>query len=101
MTSKYKGLCKKLAAVVLILGIIGSIFLAVIYGEVKDVSYSLYSGITTSTKRSVALTIAIFISGVFGTGILYVILAGLGEALEYLERLSGLNSVDNSDLPPL
>lgn len=107
MVSKYKGLCKGLATAVLVLGIIGSIILAAVYGEVKDVSYSLYSGLSRSTERSATLTVAIFVSGIFSTGILYVILAGLGEALEYLEMLSqkeyksDMNSLQQSELPPL
>lgn len=107
MISKYKGLCKGLATVVLVLGIIGSIFFAAVYGEVKDVSYSLYSGVSKSTERSVTLTAIIFVSGIFSTGILYSILAGLGEALEYLEMLSkkedksDTNSLQQSELPPL
>lgn len=107
MNSKYKRLCKGLAIAVLVLGIIGSIILAVVYGEVKDVSYSLYSGVSKSTERNVPLTVAIFVSGVFCTGILYAILAGLGEALEYLEILckrgykSDANLFEQSELPPL
>ncbi len=107
MVSKYKGLCKGLASAVLVLGIIGSIVLAAVYGEVKDVSYSLYSGVSKSTERSATLTVAIFVLGIFSTGILYAILAGLGEALEYLEILSkkehksDVNSFQQSELPPL
>ena len=101
MKSKYKGVCNGLAIIVLIVGIIGSIFLANVYGEVKEVSYSTYSGISTETERSVPLTIAIFVSGAFGTSVLYVILAGLVEVLEYLERLFSLNSDENSELPSL
>lgn len=107
MISKYKGLCKGFAIAVLVLGIIGSIILAAVYGEVKDVSYSLYSGISTSTERSATLTVAIFVSGIFSTGVLHVILAGLGEALEYLEMLSkkeyksDIDSIQQSELPPL
>ena len=88
MNSKYKGLCKGLASTVLVLGIIGSIILAVVCGEVKDVSYSLYSGMSTSSERNGVLTFAILVSGLLSTGVLYAILAGLGEVLEYLEMLS-------------
>lgn len=108
MNSKYKGICKGLAKVVLVLGIIGSIVLAALCGEVKDVSYSIYSGVSTKMERDVVLTIVYFVSGVFGTVILYTILAGLGEALEYLEeqskkKIKDIISVDKSEeeLPPL
>jgi len=107
MFSKYRGLCKGLSIAVLVFGIIGSIILAGTYGEIKEVSHSLYSGVITSTKRNVALTFGIFVSGIFSTGILYVILAGLSEALEYLEMLSkrdykyDTNLLQKSELPPL
>lgn len=107
MESKYKQLCKGLAIVVLVVGVVGSIIAANQYGVVKDVSYSAYAGISTTTKRNASLTFMIFVSGIFSTGILYVILAGLGEVLEYLEMLSkknnrdGVNSFQQSELPPL
>ncbi len=107
MFSKYRGLCRGLSIAVLVLGIIGSLILAGTYGEVTHVSHSLYSGASTITKRNVGLTVGIFISGMFSTGILYVILAGLSEALEYLEMLSkrdyknDTNSLLKSELPPL
>lgn len=105
MFSRYRGLCKGLSIAVLVLGIFGSFILAGTYGEVTRVS--LYSSTTTITKRDVGLTVGIFISGMFSTGILYVILAGLSEALEYLEMLSkrdyknDTNSLLKSELPPL
>ncbi len=112
MNSKYKGLCKGLAVTVLVLGIIGSIILVAVCGEVKNVSYSVYAGVSARAKRDAALTITYFVSGAFGSVILYAILAGLGEVLEYLELLSkkktdvvgditdskGLN---DEELPPL
>lgn len=106
MISKYKGLCKVLARIVLILGIIGSIMLADVYGEVKDISYSVYSGISTSSERNAVLTVAILVSGLFSTSILYAILVSLGEVLEYLEMLSKeKDNIKKSDadeeLPPL
>lgn len=107
MNSKYKGLCKGLAGTVLVLGIIGSVILAVVYGEVKDVSYSLYSGVRTSSERNGVLTFSILVSGLLSTGVLYAILAGLGEVLEYLEMLSmrkeeSIEEVEaDEELPPL
>lgn len=108
MNSKCKGLCKGLASTVLVLGIIGSIILAVVCGEVRDVSYSLYSGMSTSSERNGVLTFAILVSGLLGTGVLYAILAGLGEVLEYLEMLSKGKEKDSpekveadEELPPL
>ncbi len=107
MNSKYKRLCERLAVVVLVLGIIGSIFLAAKYGEVKEVSYSRYYGVSGEAKRDVALTLSILVSSIFSTGVLYAILAGLGEALEYLERLSkkeeesSTSIFEQSKLPPL
>lgn len=88
MKSKYKGFCKGLAITVLVLGIIGSIWLAVEYGEVTKVSYSAYLGVSSKVKRDAGLTIAYLVSGLFGTVILYTILSALGEVLEYLEMQS-------------
>lgn len=99
MDSKYKRLCKGLAIAVLVIGIIGSIILAFVYGEVKDVSYSLYSGVSTSTKRNATLTFALFVSGIFSTSILYIILASLGEVLGYLEMLSKKENKNDTSLP--
>lgn len=88
MNSKYKRLCERLAVAVLVLGIIGSIFLAAKYGEVKEVSYSRYYGVSGTGKRDISLTLSILVSSILSTGVLYAILAGLSEALGYLEMLS-------------
>ena len=107
MNSKYKRLCRGLAVAVLVLGIIGSIILAFKYGEVKEVSYSRYYGASGEVKRDVVLTLTILVSSIFGTTVLYAILAGLGEALEYLEGLSekeeerNASIFEQSKLPPL
>ncbi len=87
MKSKYKNLCKGLAITILVLGVIGSIALAVVGGEVKEVSYSAYSGVSARVHRDGAATFAYLISGWFGTFVLFVILSALGEVLEYLETL--------------
>ncbi len=106
MYSRYKSLCRGLAKLVLVLGIIGSIILAASCGVVKDISYSVYSGISTSTERNAELTIVLFLSGLLGTSILYAMLAGLSEVLQYLEMLSQKNEKQNiketdDELPPL
>ena len=107
MNSKYKRLCERLAVAVLVLGIICSIFIAAKYGEVKEVSYSQYYGVSKEAKRDVGLTLSILVSSVFSTGVLYAILAGLSEALGYLEMLSykedesKTSIFEQSELPPL
>lgn len=107
MDSRYKRLCERLAVAVLVLGIIGSIVLAVKYGEVKELSYSRYYGVSGTGKRDISLTLSLLVSGIFGTAVLYAILAGLSEALGYLEMLSykedeSKTSVfEQSQLPPL
>lgn len=108
MNSKYKSLCKGLANIILVLGILGSIILAVVCGEVKDVSYTLYSSVSKSSERNGVLTFVILLSGLLSTGVLYSILAGLGEVLEYLEMLSKRKEKDSigkvetdEELPPL
>lgn len=84
MKSTHKTICKNLAIVVLVLGCIGSIVLAVKGGETTTIS--LYGA--TKTKRDVGLTIAYLVSGVFSTFILYSILLGIAEILEFLEIMS-------------
>ena len=104
LNSRYKRLCKGLAIVIVVLGVICSIVFAVLYGEVKSVSYSLYSGVSTMSKRSGILTFVILFSGLLSTGVLYVIFASLGEMLEYLEILANKSERENcveEELPPL
>ena len=76
--------CSILGAIVLVLGIIGSIALA--WNNGVTVTYDSYFGI--EEKRSVLLTIIWFVCGIFTTAVGTVILVALGEILEYQESIS-------------
>lgn len=79
-----KNLCEKLGVLVAVLGIIGSVILAVFAGRVPDAaSYSF----DITYERDWGLTIAYLISGLIGTGIMSVIFLALSEVLERLENL--------------
>lgn len=84
-----KKACNTLGAVVLVLGIIGSIGLA--WNNGVTVTYNSYLGI--EEERSILLTIMWFVGGIFGTAIGTVILTALGEILEYQESISKRISV--------
>lgn len=70
-----KNICKTIGIIILILGVIGSIALAAIFG--KD----------TFGDRSWGVTIGYFVAGIVVTGIQSVIYLALSEIFEYLEYL--------------
>lgn len=77
-----KEICKKIAIVVLVLGVIGSFALAAQLG--KGYEYGFYD---IQEERDWFMTIVYFISGVVSTGIFSVIFFALAEILEKLESL--------------
>lgn len=80
MNIKWDDLCKKLAVVILVLGAIGSIFIAIEDG----VNIEAFASIKPFVQRDWALTIAIIIGGFFSTFLVSVLFYCVGEALEYL-----------------
>ena len=75
--------CSILGAIVLVLGVIGSIGLA--WNNGVTITYNAYFGI--EKERSMLLTMVWFVGGVFSTAIGTVILIALGEILENLETI--------------
>ena len=82
-TSTKTNFCTTLSVVVLILGIIGSIYSACKFGVTVDTS-----GYSYKIVRDFGSTVSIFVSGVFGTLILYAILSTLGSISEKLDEIS-------------
>lgn len=81
--------CNTLSIAVLILGIIGSIYLAYKFGVKIDTDYDVWTDkFKTKTVRDFATTLSIFVSGTFGTFILYTILSTLGSISDKLDDLS-------------
>lgn len=77
-----KLVCKYLGYCVIVLGILGSIFLAKNFGVTIEESYR---GIELT--RSWPLTIIYFIAGLLSVSICASILLGISEILEYLESV--------------
>lgn len=75
-----KNLCKTLANVELVLGVIGSIFLAYTMGMRLDYR-------SLSLERDIGSTLVIFTSTMLCVATLYVILYAISEILENQERL--------------
>ena len=107
MKSKYKDIINVMAVVVLVLGIIGTIMIAYTYGV--DVSVSSYS-YRTYTERNWTTTIVYFIAGSFVTAVEYIVMQGIGECLEFHEKIGqkldelhfkGDNVTNDCNLPPL
>lgn len=84
MKSNFKDVINLMASIVLILGILGTIVIAIKFGV--DVVVSPYS-YNTYTDRNVGLTILYLVAGGFVTSVEYVIMRGLGECLEFQEKL--------------
>ena len=75
---------KALAIIALVLGIIGSIILAINLGTTKVVSSTIYDT-TVKTKTDVGLLFGIMISGFLSSTILFAVLYGLSSIIEKLE----------------
>ncbi|MBQ7975180.1 MAG: hypothetical protein IJ300_05795 [Clostridia bacterium] len=73
--------CKVFGYITLILGIIGTIVLAVIFGKIQDPMYVLNEHLI----RSWPLTFFYLIAGAFATGFLSLIPFALSLILEYLD----------------
>lgn len=88
-SSSKTNFCSTLSIVVLILGIIGSIYLAYKFGVKIDSDYNVWTEkIEYDSVRDFGSTLTIFVSGTFGTFILYTILSTLGSISEKLDELS-------------
>lgn len=73
-------LCSVLGIIVLVFGIIGSIYLAYRFGIDVEQNYDTFTEkILYEENRNFVTTAIIFCSGAFGTLIVYAILSTLGE----------------------
>lgn len=79
-----KNVCKLVSKVILVLGIIGSFFLAYSSGLIVDISSRSSS---YDLERNWLLTILIFIFSCFGTFASFLLFHSLGEILDYLDIL--------------
>ena len=88
-----KKTCGVLATVILILGFIGSIVLAGVFGvRIEEVTEGTYYKYTTLVEhRDYGLTFGIFFGAFISVLIVSIILYALSEILERLEKLEGIN----------
>ena len=84
-----KKTCEVFGYITLILGIIGTIAMAVIFGKVQDPTFRYVENVV----RSWPLTFGYLIGGAFTTGFLSIIPFSLSLILEYLDYF--YNKEDN------
>lgn len=82
--SKYSSICKTLGSIVLVLGIIGTLVLAVKYGK----TVSLESNFGISYIRNWGLTFTYLIVGGVLTTVQSVVLFALGEMLDFISNIN-------------
>lgn len=87
-----KGTCRALGGIVLVLGIIGTLVLAIAGGKTASVDYSMYSGVGVEYHRSWLLTFGYLIGGGLTTAFASTVFFALAEILDDLESVKYLQS---------
>ena len=83
---KIKSICKALGIITLVLGIIGTIVLAIKFGTTEKL-VATYDTVSSKTKFDIGTFLIILLGGLLSTAITSSILFGLSKILESMESL--------------
>lgn len=87
-----KGTCKVLGGIMLVLGIIGTLVLAIAGGRTASIDYSLYRGADIEYQRNWLLTIGYLFGGGVSTAFVSTMFFALAEILDDLGSIKYLQN---------